>query len=86
MLGLTKAIQDFIRALDDTVKRALHEKASEQVGAQVALNDALVGLEALEVVAGVISAHRDVYTGLALAGGTGYLYSVQNVPKSRLDA
>jgi hypothetical protein len=74
------------RARADTLKRALHEKAREQVGTQVALNDALLGLGALAVVAGVSSAHRDVYTGLALAGGTGYLYSVQNVPKSRLDA
>ena len=73
------------RARADALKRALHEKAREQVGAQVALNDALLGLGVLAVASGASSLHRDVYMTLAVGAGSGYLYGVQNLPKSRLD-
>jgi hypothetical protein len=73
------------RAYANTYKQALNRKAREYVGAQVQLNNELLGLGLLTVGGLVGRANRDVPLVFSGLFGSTYLYGQQNLGKTRLD-
>ena len=69
-----------------SLRSALEAKVSEQAGAQVDLNNALLGLGVLTMGLALGKVHHDAYTGTAFLGGSAYLFGTQNMSKPRLAA
>lgn len=67
-----------------SARDAYRTRMYEQVQQQGQLAGTLLGIGALATGAAVARMHRDVYAGLAFAGGTGYAFGQQNLRPERL--
>lgn len=69
----------------DAARVAYRKRMHEHVEQQGQLSAALLGMGALATGAAAARMHRDVYAGLAFAGGTSYAYGLQNLRPDRLN-
>lgn len=69
----------------DAARVAYRKRMHEHVEQQGLLSAALLGMGALATGAAAAHMHRDVYAGLAFAGGTSYAYGLQNLRPDRLN-
>lgn len=67
-----------------SLRSVLETKVSEQAGAQVNLNNALLGLGVLTTGLALGKVNADAYTGTAFLAGSAYLFGTQNISKPRL--
>lgn len=80
-IDVMRGAQEYAKAY----KEAVHTKARDYAGAQVQLNDGLLGLGLLALTAVAYNAHRDVGLGFGILAAGTYMYGTQNLGKPRLD-